>query len=73
VTTADVAPFLLHVISQTAEMTVLSYGGSLGYSSPLTLRDDGACDENGNPAGGEHHLKGDTRIFRLDRSCSCVN
>jgi len=42
---------LAHVLELTAEMCVLAHGGSLGYSSPLTLRDDGVCDENGKPAG----------------------
>ena len=42
---------LAHVLELTAEMTILAYGGSLGYSSPQTLRDDGACDDKGEPAG----------------------
>lgn len=42
---------LAHVLELTAEMTVLSFGGSIGYSSPLTLRDDGVCDAEGKPAG----------------------
>lgn len=42
---------LAHVLELTAEMTVLAYGGCLGYSSPQTLRDDGACDAEGKPAG----------------------
>ena len=38
-------------------MTVLAYGGCLGYSSPLTLRDDGACDAEGKPAGDLGQLR----------------
>ena len=42
---------LAHVLELTAEMTVLAFGGCCGYSSPLTLRDDGVCDAEGKPAG----------------------
>jgi long-chain acyl-CoA synthetase len=48
---------LAHVLELTAEMTVLAYGGCVGYSSPLTLRDDGVCDETGKPAGDLSKLK----------------
>ena len=48
---------LAHVLELTAELTVLAYGGALGYSSPLTLRDDGCCDSNGKPAGDLSMLK----------------
>lgn len=48
---------LAHVLELTAEMTVLSYGGALGFSSPLTLRDDGVCDAEGRPAGDLGQLR----------------
>lgn len=48
---------LAHVLELTAEMTVLSYGGALGFSSPLTLRDDGVCDAEGRPAGDLSKLR----------------
>jgi long-chain acyl-CoA synthetase len=38
-------------------MCVLAHGGSLGYSNPLTLRDDGVCDEQGKPAGDLQKLR----------------
>jgi long-chain acyl-CoA synthetase len=42
---------LAHVLELCAEMCVLAHGGALGFSSPLTLRDDGVCDDQGKPAG----------------------
>ena len=36
---------------------MLAHGASVGYSSPLTLRDDGACDAQGKPAGDLSKLR----------------
>jgi len=48
---------LAHVLELTAEITVMAQGGCLGFSSPLTLRDDGVCDEQGHPAGDLTQLR----------------
>lgn len=48
---------LAHILELLAETTILSVGGSLGYSNPLTLRDEQVNDENGNPCGDLTALK----------------
>jgi long-chain acyl-CoA synthetase len=48
---------LAHVLELVAEITFLSLGAKLGYSSPSTLRDDDVNDENGNSAGDLRKLR----------------